>query len=218
MPKSVSQLLLRPDQRYWLEKIYQGDRLAQKEQRRIYNYASNTHIPLESGRLWIVNQGMVQLNVLHPSGDEVILGLVTPLMPFGRELSFLGAYSARALTPVELLSFSWLEIEACPELCQKLFRPLAHRLRQTEAILAISSHRRVEERLRHLLLLLKQEVGQPTSQGFRLSVKLTHQQMASAIGTSRVTITRLLGKLRAEKWVKLDRDRHLVIATHETFS
>jgi CRP-like cAMP-binding protein len=218
MPNPASPLLQRPDQRYWLEKIYQSDPLAQGEHKRIYPYPSNTAIPMELERIWVVSRGVVQLNVLHPSGDEVILGLVTPLMPFGMELSFLAAYSARTLTPVELLSFSWIEIESSPDLCQNLLRSMVHRLSQTEAILAISSHRRVEDRLRNFLLLLKQELGQPTPQGFRLNVKLTHQQIASAIGTSRVTITRLLGKLRAEKWVKMSSDRHLVITTKATFS
>ncbi len=217
MPNSAPQLP-RPDQRYLLEKIYHSDRRHQPEQHRLFNYSSGETVQMQPGKMWVVYRGVVQLNVLHPSGDEVIVGLVSPSMPFGEGLSCLSSYSAKALTALELLRYDLAEIEASPELSQKLFRPLIRRLSQTEAILAISSHRRVEDRLRHLLLLLKQEVGQPTSEGVRLSVKLTHQQLASAIGTSRVTITRLLGKLRGEQWVNLDRDRHLVIATTLNFS
>jgi CRP-like cAMP-binding protein len=215
MPNPASQLP-RPDQRYLLEKIYQGDRRHQPD--RLFNYSSGDSVQMQPGKLWVVQRGLVQLNVLHASGDEVIVGLVGPSMPFGEGLSCLSSYSAKALTALELLCYDLADVEASPELSHTLFPPLIRRLSQTEAILTISSHRRVEDRLRHLLLLLKQEIGQPTSEGIRLSVKLTHQQLASAIGTSRVTITRLLGKLRGERWVNLDRDRHLVIATPINFS
>ncbi len=217
MPNPASQLP-QPDQRYLLEKIYQSDRRHPSEQRRLFSYSSGEVVQMNPGKLWVVDRGVVQLNVLHPNGDEVIVGLVGPAMPFGEGLTCLSSYSAKTLTASELLCYDLAEIEASPELSQQLLRPLIRRLSQTEAILTISSHRRVEDRLRHLLLLLKQEVGQPTSEGIRLSVKLTHQQLASAIGTSRVTITRLLGKLRSERWVNLDRDRHLVIATQVNFS
>ncbi|MEN9247992.1 MAG: helix-turn-helix domain-containing protein, partial [Gloeomargarita sp. GMQP_bins_69] len=74
-----------------------------------------------------------------------------------------------------------------------------------------AGQRRVQERLRHLLLLLMQEVGQPVEQGVRLEVRLTHQSLANAIGTSRVTCTRLLGRFQDWGWITWGPDRHLVI-------
>ncbi len=74
------------------------------------------------------------------------------------------------------------------------------------------SQRRVYDRLLQLLLMLKQEVGQVTPDGVRLEVRLTHQQLANLLGTTRVTITRLLGDLRQEGWLSIDRTRHFVIA------
>lgn len=193
-------------QRYLLEELYRD--------RRLYSYANGESIWMEPEEVWVVCRGVVLLSVLHPSGDEVLLGLAGPSMPFGLPFSVLSAYNARALSAVDLLCLPLADVEASPVLAQNLFRQLSRRLRQTEAVLALSGHRRIEERLRHLLLLLKEEIGQPVPQGTRLNVKLTHQQLASAIGTSRVTITRLLGKLRQEGWVCLDRDRHIVIAAN----
>ncbi len=178
-----------------------------------HNFASGDPVWLHPERIWVVSQGIVQLNLLHPSGDEVILGLAGPGMPFGSALTNLEAYQARALTAIELMSFTLTEVEASPNLTQSLFRGLTRRLRQVEALLAIASHRRIEDRLWHLLFLLKQEVGAPHPQGYRLAVRLTHQQLASAIGTSRVTMTRLLGKFRDQDWLKIDRDRHLILTT-----
>lgn len=218
MPQPPVPVLSPSDQRHWLESIYRSDRRTNGEQRRTHTYGSGETIWMEAEKIWVVCRGVVQLSVLHPSGDEVLLGLAGPSMPFGAPLTILGSYSAKALTSVELLCFAMAEVETSPHLAQELFRHATRRLCQTEAVLAITSHRRIEDRLRHLLLLLKQEVGQPTPNGIRLSVKLTHQQLANAIGTSRVTITRLLGKLREEKWVKLDRDRHLIITAPHNFA
>jgi CRP-like cAMP-binding protein len=218
----VNPLLVPPAQlepRFWLEELYQTDSQIRESRdvRRTFCYASGDVIGTEPGFIWVVCSGVVQISMLHPSGDEVLLGWAVPSMPFGSPLTNLQACTAKALTPVELLRFTHKEVEQSPNLTLALFRQLNRRLLQTESILAISSHRRIEDRLRHLLLLLKQELGEPTSDGVRLRVKLTHQQLANAIGTSRVTITRLLGQLRTENFAYQDHDRHLVIATDATF-
>ncbi len=171
-------------------------------------------LPLEAGGLWQVTEGVVQLSTAQSNGDEVLVGLAGPGMPVGLPLTGLVAYQARALTDVCCLWVSLGELERCGALAQALLLPLMRRLRQTEALLAIAAgQRRVEDRLRHLLLLLAQEVGEPVPRGVRLGVRLTHQSLANAIGTSRVTCTRLLGRFHAWGWVDWGADRHLVV-TH----
>ncbi len=181
---------------------------------RLYRFGVGESIWMEPERVWLVSQGVVLLNLLHPDGDEVVLGLATPNTAFGLPFSSLTAYHAKALSKVELMLFSMAEVESSPNLTQSLVRGLTRRLRQAEVLLAITSHRRIEDRLRHLLLLLQAEIGEPHPLGSRYSVRLTHQQLATAIGTSRVTMTRLLGKLRQERWLTYDRDRHLIITAN----
>jgi CRP-like cAMP-binding protein len=210
-----------PDPRFWLEQLYRTDPKVPelRDPRRVFTYTSGEVIWPDPDQIWVVCSGVVQISTIHASGDEIILGLVSPSMPFGAPLTHLQSYITKALTPVELICFKVQEIEQSPNLTQALFRQLSHRLRQTEAMLAITSHRRVEDRLRHLLLLLKQEVGEPIQgDAIRLTVKLTHQQIANAISASRVTITRLLGKLRAENLVYQDQARHLIIVDRGKFS
>jgi CRP-like cAMP-binding protein len=132
-------------------------------------------------------------------------------MPFGLPLTLIHPYHAAALTDADVMRLTWEEIEQSPALSQGIFQHTARRLRQTEAVLAMVGYRRVEDRLRHLLLLLKQEVGQPLETGTRLSVRLTHQQLANAIGTTRVTVTRLISQLREENWLVIDGDRHIIL-------
>jgi CRP-like cAMP-binding protein len=72
--------------------------------------------------------------------------------------------------------------------------------------------RRVEERVRGFLELLAEEYGQPCDQGLRLNLRFTHQEIASALSTTRVTVTRVLGMLRDEGWLQLDDQRQLVVS------
>ena len=132
-------------------------------------------------------------------------------MPFGSDLTILPTYQAIALSKVELVCFSLEDILTSPTLTQSIFTRVNKRLHQTEALLAISGQRHVKDRLHHLLLLLKQEIGQPVAAGTRLNVRFTHQDIADACSTTRVTITRLLGKLQEEEKIILDSKNHIIL-------
>jgi CRP-like cAMP-binding protein len=192
-----------PDLRQLLEELYQG--------RSLQPYRSGQTIRMLPDEIFVVCRGVVQLGTLYDTGDEALLGLACPSMPFGLPLALIRPYQAMALTDVDLMRVKMIEIQQSPVLVQGLFRHLTRRLQQTEAILAMVGYRRVEERLRHLLLLLVQEVGQSSPEGMRLSVRLTHQQLANAIGTTRVTVTRLLSQLQEANWLIVGSDRHIIL-------
>lgn len=198
-PKELGQR----DLREFLEELYQGKHLQA--------FRSGQTISLNPQDIWVVCRGVVQLSTLYPNGDEALLGLACASMPFGLPLSLIHPYQAMALSDVDLMCLTLSDVQQSPALSQEIFQHLTRRLRQAEAMLAMAGCRRVEDRLRQLLLLLQMEIGQPGVEGTRLSVRLTHQHLASAIGTTRVTVTRLLGKLKDEGWLKLDRDRHIVL-------
>lgn len=200
---SASKVAPQRDLRQFLEELYQG--------RHLQAFRAGQTIPLNPQDIWIVCRGVVQLSTLYQNGDEALLGLACSSMPFGLPLSLIYPYQAIALSDVNLMCLTVTEVQQSAALSQEIFQHLTRRLRQAEAMLAMAGCRRVEDRLRQLLLLLQMEIGQPTPEGTRLSVRLTHQHLASAIGTTRVTVTRLLGKLKDEKWLKLDRDRHIVV-------
>jgi CRP-like cAMP-binding protein len=181
------------------------------EGRRLHFYAKGEKIPLVSQGVWQVCQGLVRLTTLCQNGEEIWLGWAEPSTFFGHWFSLLQSYQATALSDVHLTWFSLAEVNASPRLAQVILPQLVRRMRQTEALLAISGQRRVEDRLQHLLMLMKREIGQPVAEGTRLGVRLTHQNLANAIGTTRVTVTRLLSKLRTEGAITFDRDRHLIL-------
>ncbi|WP_017304823.1 Crp/Fnr family transcriptional regulator [Spirulina subsalsa] len=181
------------------------------EERRLHLHHRGDRIILNNQGLWQVYRGYVQLSATQMSGEEVMLGWVQPNGFFGQSLSRLQVCEARALSDVYLRWFFLSELEQSPHLAQLVFKQLTHRIRQSEALLAIAGQKRVEERLYYFLKLLKDELGETTPEGITLPIRLTHQNMANALGTTRVTITRLMGKLQKEGQICFNRDRHLVI-------
>jgi len=182
-----------------------------REERRLHFYAKGENIPTGSQGVWRVCQGIVQLSTLYPNGEEGLLGWVGSGMCFSLWLTSLETYQAKALSDVYLIWYSIGEIENSPTLAKEILPQLTRRLRQVEGMLAIAGYRRVEERLRQLLLLLQQEIGQNVAEGTRIIVRLTHQDIANAINTSRVTVTRLLGQFKKKGVISFDSQRHLII-------
>jgi len=182
------------------------------EKRSLVHLSAGSSVPLLKRSVWMVIRGMVKLSAISLQGDELLLGLAGPNEPFGEPLSNVQAYEARTLNDSDLLCLSCEDLAASPDLAIALLQGVAARYRQSEAMLALLGLRRIEERVRGFLELLANDYGQPCDQGLRLNVKLTHQELASALSTTRVTVTRVLGALREEGWLHLDSQRRLVIA------
>jgi CRP-like cAMP-binding protein len=166
---------------------------------------------LDSG-IWQIYRGVVQLSRVQQDGKEIVLGWVTAHGIFDHSLNNLSVpYRAVALTHVYARRYSTKEITQNSLLARQLITQLSDRLLKSEQLLEIIAIKRVEERFRRLLLMLKQEIGQPVSDGIRLQARFTHQHLAEAIHTTRVSITTILGEWRNNNLVYFDRERHLVI-------
>ena len=105
--------------------------------------------------------------------------------------------------PVELLSVSIEQFEKAlkdnPELSWIMLRGLSSRILQTEMMIETLAHRDMGSRLASFLLILCRDFGIPNGNGITIDLKLSHQAIAEAIGSTRVTVTRLLGDLRDEE-------------------
>ncbi|MCC5641650.1 PAS domain S-box protein [Nostoc sp. CHAB 5824] len=179
--------------------------------RPVHKYSKGETIPLNPLVILYVCQGLVKLSTYCETAEEVLIGLATTGMVFGSSLTSLNIYQATALSDVELVSIYAAEIAASPNLSHILLPKINQRLQQTESFLVICGRRRVQERLHHLLQLLKREVGETVPGGTRLSVRFTHEDIASACCTTRVTITRLIGKLQEEGIISFDLKKHMIL-------
>ena len=185
---------------------------ASYEKRSLVHLPAGSRVPLLKKSVWLVVRGMVKLSAISVQGDELLLGLAGPNEPFGDPLSNVEVYEATTLCESDLLCLTCDEIAASPHLAMALLQGMGVRYRQSEAMLGLLGLRRIEDRVRGFLELLANDYGQPCDHGLRLNIKLTHQELASALSTTRVTVTRVLGSLKDEGWLQLDGQRRLVIA------
>ena len=179
--------------------------------RNLIPMAAGSPVPLLKDHVWLVIRGMTKLVTSYMSGDEALLGLVGPNEPFGAPLSTVEPYEAVTLADSDLLCLHWDELLEDPAMARAMFLAMARRYRQAEALLGLMGMRRVEDRLCGFLELLARDYGQTGPGGNRIGVRLTHQELASALGTTRVTVTRFIGQLRQQGWLQIESGRYLVL-------
>lgn len=205
---SVHQMNLNPKGsdgiRQLLEVNYQRTSLVQ--------LPTGSSIPLLKNHLWLVVRGMVKLSCITIHGDEVLLGLVGPNELFGESLAGPEAYEAATLAECDLLCLSIQVMEQQPALALAVMRAVSLRQRQSQSLLALMGLRRVEDRVRGFLELLALDYGVACEAGLRLIPRLTHQEIASALGTTRVTVTRVIGQLKEMGWLSLDSQRSIILS------
>jgi CRP-like cAMP-binding protein len=175
------------------------------------SFASGRKIPLSEEDVYIVAHGIIQIQTLQLSGDESILGLIGPMMPIARRFSLVQPYEIYALTHVQLFHLRWEEVQASAELMNELHHAVIRRLSHTEMMLSLLSKKQILERLMEFFSFLAQECGEPTPEGIRLEFQLTHQQIADVLNTTRVTVTRLIGELKRDSFIRVDKDRNIYV-------
>lgn len=168
-------------------------------------------LPQSTTGIWQVCQGWVQLNTYMVMGEERVLGWVGPSMWLGEGLTTRHNHQMKALSRVMMTWHPLDEIERSPQLGYTLIQQKAKRLYQLEHLLSITAQKRASDRLENLLRLLIREMGQPTADGVRLKARLTHQDLANAIGVNRVTVTRILGEFKRQNRLFLDASKHWLV-------
>lgn len=84
--------------------------------------------------------------------------------------------------------------------------------RKSKELLSILHQHCIYERLLRLLEWLSRHFGKTIPQGTLLNLRLTHQDIAETLGTSRVTVTRLINQLEREGKIQRSH-RHLILTT-----
>jgi global nitrogen regulator NtcA len=163
-------------------------------------------------RVYFLVSGAVKLSRVYETGEEITVALLRENSVFGVLSLITGEtsdrfYHAVAFTPVELLSAPIEQMEKAlvdnPQLPILMLRGLSSRILQTEMMIETLAHRDMGSRLVSFLLILCRDFGIPTAEGIRIDLKLSHQAIAEAIGSTRVTVTRLLGDLREEEMISI---------------
>jgi CRP-like cAMP-binding protein len=169
-------------------------------------FARRSLLPLGQDYLWRIETGVVRTLTWLADGTNVTLGLWGSGDVVSRALSKAEPYQIECLTPVEatLLPLDrWNTVNEA----------LIHHIQQFQEFLEILHCRSVEASLLRLLFWLAKKFGHQVEQGQLIELRLTHQEIAETIGTTRVTVTRLLNDF--EKQGFIERLPHKFIVLHE---
>ena len=167
-------------------------------------------------RVFLIKRGAVRLSRVYESGEEITVALLRENSLFG-VLSLLTGhrsdrfYHAVAFTRVEMMTAPANSVRKAIEQDTSvgllLLQGLSTRILQTEAMIETLTHRDMSSRLVSFLLVLCRDFGVPGDKGITIDLRLSHQSIAEAIGSTRVTITRLLGDLRNAGLLQIDRKK-----------
>ncbi|MDJ0690126.1 MAG: global nitrogen regulator NtcA [Xenococcaceae cyanobacterium MO_188.B32] len=181
-------------------------------------------------RVYFLLKGAVKLSRVYEAGEEITVALLRENSVFGVLSLITGQrsdrfYHAVAFTSVELLSAPIEQVEQAfkdnPDLSMIMLRGLSSRILQTEMMIETLAHRDMGSRLVSFLLILCRDFGVPTNEGIRIDLKLSHQAIAEAIGSTRVTVTRLLGDLRQDNMISIHKKKitvHNPVALSQQFT
>jgi CRP/FNR family transcriptional regulator, global nitrogen regulator len=181
-------------------------------------------------RVYFLRKGAVKLSRVYEAGEEITVALLRENSVFGVLSLITGNrsdrfYHAVAFTPVELISTPIEQFERSlkdnPDMSWLMLKGLSSRILQTEMMVETLAHRDMGSRLVSFLLILCRDFGLPTGSGITIDLRLSHQAIAEAIGSTRVTVTRLLGDLKDGELISIHKKKitvHNPIALGQQFA
>lgn len=163
-----------------------------------FNFAPRAVLPNKPGCLWRIEQGVVRTLSWLEDGTIVILGVWGPGDLVGEVLTHVEPYQIECVTEVKanlLNGDHWqYNLDTTPS--------LLNHIKQAEEFLLIRSHRRIDAMLIRLLAWLAKKFGKEAEAGQLIDLRLTHQDIAEMLGTTRVTITRVLSQLEQQGLIR----------------
>lgn len=158
-------------------------------------------------RVYLIEKGWVKIYRLSVGGRRVTVGSMrSPGEMMGLAETLWGgerACFAGAITDVSLVVLGKNKFEelmgAHSFLAIKVAKLLGARMREAEGIIQEMVCWQAPGRLASVLLKMQNRCGVETKQGIKISLPLTHEEIANMVGTSRQTVTSLLNTFKQEK-------------------
>jgi CRP/FNR family cyclic AMP-dependent transcriptional regulator len=156
--------------------------------------------------LLVVAEGMVQIGIMGPEADEIVLHVE----PRGGCLGEPGVYSpegdrrtdGRAFGPTTIVEVPGEKVRAVLETCPEAMRVFVRRVSQIARAhagrVALSAFDDARSRLARLLLELADSHGVPTARGRCIELPLSQRTLAGLVGVRRERVNRLIAAWRRE--------------------
>lgn len=194
-------------------------KLESRSKTRSFKRGSLIYLPTDRGdSVLLLTSGRVKIYHITGEGKQALLAIVEPGELFGELAVFDSsqreefAETMEASTAV-LIPGSEIQrmMETHPTVSLSISKLMGLRRKRVERRLKSLLFRSNRERLVHLLIELAEKYGRPDTAGLRIGIKLSHAELASVIGSTRETVTVILGELQAEQALRIER-RQIVLA------
>ena len=189
-------------------------------------------IPARPGLLYLVQEGAIRLvgkaqvnaegkdmnedrsQWLRHNNEEAFLGFIGAGEPFEIvSQSPFGMYAYAHESPTKVVWLYWHDLDNWGNFRQEVLEAFRHQLQRKLLWLSTLGQKRTIDRLLGFLSLLIEEYGVEIAEGSCLPYALTHAQIGSAIGSTRVTVTRLMGRLRQNGSIGIKDDNLIYLPT-----
>jgi len=169
-------------------------------------------------KLYILVAGRVKLSMLSPDGKEKVVNILQEGDIFG-EMSLFDQdphpLNAEVLEDARLVILSFEDLESIimqnPGVAIKIIDALAKKTRLLTSQIRELVFQDAEGRLASLLKRFAEDFGLEVKSGKMIDLILTHQEIANLLGSSRVTVTKLLNKFIDEKIIKIYKRKIVVL-------
>lgn len=156
-----------------------------------HTFAPSELIPIKTEFYWLLQQGIVKTRAWTEEGHPITLGYWGKKDVIGQPLPLVYPYQAICVTRVQALLVPVHHIDSIGDF-------LHRHVQQTEELLYIMRSDRMYERLCKVLKWLGTKFGIEVEIGLLIDIHVTHQELAEIIGSTRVTVTKLVNQLEKE--------------------
>ncbi len=163
---------------------------AQSERQIQRAFKKREYIPLNGGTLWRIEIGVVRTLTLAEDGTVISLGFWGAGEVISQPLAGIQPYQIECLTTVKAIA---LKLDDCWD----LHRVMLSHIHQMQELVRIR-HGQIQQRFLQFLDWLATKFGFRVEQGRIIPFRLTHQDVAEVLGTTRVTVTRLVQQLQRQ--------------------
>src|SRR6266436_1522609 len=164
--------------------------------------------------LYIIKEGKVKICLISPDGQEISLVVFGKGEYFG-DLALLDGLprsaDAIALEKVECYTLQRSDFQKAimknPKIAIQVLEVLSKRIRSTDNMVEDLIFLDVYGRVAKKLLELSDAHGIKVENGTRIDVRLTQQELASMVGASRESVTKVLGYFTDKAYISTDKHK-----------
>ena len=176
------------------------------------------HEGSEREEVFILLEGLIKTYQVDQEGDEQVVSLLQSgdLFPHTSFFS-LGPHSETAITLADshlvimpMRVFRQLILDM-PTLSIELIDYMGMKIRELELRLRQVSGHDVNRRIIAFLVQLAEKMGVRQGDHIRIKCHITHQELASTIGSARESVNRLLNQLKKNKIIEMSRSEIIIL-------